>query len=197
MAVTAYPDRARNEIYNMLFADDPEVFKAAEQGDPAEVAADDSAESRVRAVAFRRLKQSGTSSPLEPPPLLGVVVEIALDEGLDTLAAYADGRVRYINHAGGMTIVEEGNLLAAQVEALMLAAQPVVNAIGPWTGERQPPPPTGQARLTFLVGGELYLGQGPFGALAGDAMAGPVLTAATTLLMAVTALPQGGSKPGA
>jgi hypothetical protein len=189
-AVRAYADDSRNDLYNLLFADDPAAFAASESGDPGVVAADDSAESRLRAVAFRRLKESGVASPLDPPPLLGVVVEIAMDEGLDTLAAYADDRVRYINHAGGVSIVEEGSVLAAQVQALMLAAQPVVDAIGPWTEPRQAPPPTGQARLTFLVGGELYLGQGPFEALAADPMAGPVLRAATMLLTTLVALPR-------
>jgi hypothetical protein len=192
MPVTAYTDRATNEIYNLLFADDVDAFKAADSGDPAAVAADESAESRLRAVAFRRLAAVGAPAPVDPP-LLGVVVEISMDEGLDTLAAYADGQVRYINHARGMTIVEEPRLLLAQVEALMLVCRPVVAAIGPWQGERQPPPPADQARLTFLVGGDLYLGQGPFEALAADAMAGPVLRVATTLLQAIVALPHGGA----
>ena len=117
-----------------------------------------------------------------------MIVEIALDEGLDTLAAYADGRIRYINHAGGMTIVEEGSPLRAQVDGLLLASQSVVARIGPWEGDRLPPPPTGQARLTFLVGGDIYFGQAPFEALAADPMAGPVLSTATALLTALVAL---------
>jgi hypothetical protein len=184
-AVEAYPDRARNEIYNMLFADDVVALKpATPDGDLATVAADVEAESRVRAVAFRRLKAEGKPAPANAP-LLGVVVEIALDEGLDTLAAYADGRIRYINHAGGMSMVEDGTPLRAQADGLLLAAQAVVARIGPWQGDRLPPPPTGQARLTFLVEGELYFGQAPFEALAADPMAGPVLSTATALLTAL------------
>jgi hypothetical protein len=186
-AVQAYPDRARNEIYNLLFADDVEALKpATPTADPATVAADDEAESRVRAVAFRRLKSEGRT-PDGDPPLLGTVVEIALDEGLDTLAAYADGRIRYINHAGGMSMVEDGTALRAQVDGLLLASQSVVARIGPWQGDRLPPPPTGQARLTFLVGGDLYFGQAPFAALQGDPLAGPVLNTATALLSALVA----------
>jgi hypothetical protein len=60
-----------------------------------------------------------------------------------------------------------------------------------------PPPPTGQARLTFLVGGELYFGQAPFDALAGDSMAGPVLNTATALLSALVALQGEGASSGA
>jgi hypothetical protein len=185
---TAYPDRARNEIYNLLFADDIDALKpATPDSDLAVVAADEEAESRVRAVAFRRLKASG-QAPAGDAPLLGVVVEMALDEGLDTLAAYADGRIRYINHAGGMSMVEDGTPLRAQVDGLLLASQRVVEKIGPWEGDRMPPPPTGQARLTFLVGGDIYFGQAPFAALAGDELAGPVLNSATALLSALVAL---------
>jgi hypothetical protein len=43
-AVDAYPDRARNEIYNLLFADDVDALKPAlPEADLAEVAADDEA----------------------------------------------------------------------------------------------------------------------------------------------------------
>jgi hypothetical protein len=190
--VTAYDQPALNELYNLLFADDPAAFAdlIGEQ-DPATLAADDEAESRLRVAAFRLLKAAGAPPPIQPP-LLGVIVEVALEAGLDTLAAYADDRLRYINHGGGVSIVEAGSPLAAQVEAVMLAAAPVVAAIGPWQGDRQPPPPTGQARLTFLVGAELYFGQGPAAALAGDALAGPVLRTATTLLAVLANLAPAG-----
>lgn len=189
--VTAYPDRARNEMYNLLFADDVDALKpATADADLVTVAADDEAESRVRVVAFRRLKAEG-KRPRGEAPLLGVVVEIALDEGLDTLAVYADGRIRYINHAGGMSMVEDGTPLRAQVDGLLLASQSVVGKIGPWQGDRLPPPPTGQARLTFLVGGDIYFGQAPFEALASDPMAGPVLNTATALLSALVAFQDG------
>lgn len=186
--VQAYDDRARNEIYNLLFADDVDALKPATPDvDLTTVAADDEAESRVRVVAFRRLKTEG-KAPHGDPPLLGVIVEIALDEGLDTLAAYADGRIRYINHAGGMSMVEDGTPLRAQVDGLLLVSQSIVGKIGPWQGDRLPPPPTGQARLTFLVGGDIYFGQAPFAALANDPLAGPVLNTATALLSAIVAL---------
>ena len=189
--VTAYPDRARNEIYNLLFADDVDALKpATPDADLATVATDDEGESRVRVVAFRRLKAAG-KTPAGDAPLLGVIVEIALDEGLDTLAAYADGRIRYINHAGGMSMVEAGTPLRAQVDGLLLVSQSVVGKIGPWQGDRLPPPPAGQARLTFLVGGDIYFGQAPFEALANDPMAGPVLNTATALLSALVAFQRG------
>lgn len=192
--ITAYSDPALNQIYNLLFADDVDAFPMVEQSATTEALAatadDETAESRVRVVAYRRLAERG-APPSAEPPLLGTIVEIALDEGLDTLAAYADGGVRYINHAGGVSIVESGGPLTAQVEAVLLTSKRVVAAIGPWQGDRLPPPQTGEARLSFLVGGQLYFGQGQFAALARDGLAGPVLATATTLLSTVVALPKG------
>jgi hypothetical protein len=193
--VTAYSDPALNTLYNLLFADDVDAFPMVEASAPTEelaaTADDDSVESRVRVVAFRRLAQRGVPPPAQLP-LLGTIVEIGLHEGLDTLAAYADGGARYINHAGAVSIVEGGGPLAAQVEAVLLTSKRAVAAIGPWQGERLPPPSTDQARLTFLVGGQLYFGQGPFDALASDGLAGPVLATATTLLSVIAVLPKGG-----
>jgi hypothetical protein len=194
MAVdNAYPDPALNQLYNLLFADDVGAFPMVEASATTEaltsVAEDDKVESRVRVVALRRLAERGVP-PSVKPPLLGAIVEIGLHEGLDTLAAYADGGARYINHAGGVSIVEPGGPLTAQVEAVLLTAKRVVAAIGPWQGERLPPPSTDEARLTFLVGGQLYFGQGPFGALANDALAGPVLATATALLRTIAMLPK-------
>ena len=187
--VEAYPDRARNEIYNLLFADDVDALKpATPKADLAAVATDEDAESRVRVVAFRRLRAGGKAPPGDPP-LLGMIVEIALDEGLDTLAAYADGRIRYINHAGGMSIVEDGTAAARagrRPAAGVAVGRRQDRAVGRAIGCRLRL--TGQARLTFLVGGDIYFGQAPFEALAGDPMAGPVLNTATALLSALVAL---------
>lgn len=194
---SAYAEPSLNQLYNLLFADDVDAFATLTEGkDPGTLAGDESAESRLRVVAYRQLKSAG-EPPAVDPPLLGVIVEIAMEGGLDTLAAYADGRVRYINHAGGVVVVEEGSMLASQVGALLLAARPVVAAIGPWQDDRLAPPPAGEARLTFLVGGDIYFGQAPFAALATDGLAGPVIAAATTLLQAVVALPGAGQSANA
>src|SRR4051812_37575599 len=113
------PDPAA-ALYDLVFADDEASFIA--DGGPqlhpglepdAAVAAttalamDDSAESRLRILAFRRLARAGTAAMPSPLPLLGVVVEIGLDDGPDLLAAHPDGRVRYLNHAGPVAVVED------------------------------------------------------------------------------------------
>jgi len=189
-----YGDESRDLVYDLLFADDAAAFRATgigfepDAGVPAltKLAGDDTAESRIRALAFRSLRELGATP--EPLPLLGVIVEVGLDEGLDTLAAYADGRARYINHAAGVSVVEGGGPIAAHVEAVIEAARPVAAAIGPWTDERRPPPGAGMLRLSFLVGDELRFGEGRLDLMAGDPMAGPVFAAATRLLVRLTEL---------
>jgi hypothetical protein len=193
-----YAGRPPEGLYDLLFADDgrrlakpldEQLPDSPTAADLARVANDASVESRLRAVAFRRLRHAGGDAPQTPLPLLGVIVEIGLDAGLDVLAAYADHRVRYLNHAGRVAVIEDQALLAEEVDALLEAARPVVAAIGPWDGERRPAPTAGVLRLSFLVGDDLYFGEGPVEALANDAMAGPVFGAATRLLVRITSLP--------
>jgi hypothetical protein len=200
-----YGDSAASAIYHLLFADDLAAFAPhgdrepapwqvlllGEAGDAArihELADDATQESRVRALAYGRLRAMGQAVPAKV--LLGVVVEVPLDGGLDTLAAYADGSVRYVNQSGAMSIFEGPvPALAPHVAAVLEAAQPIVARIGPADGPRPPPPPAGHMRLTFLVSDGLYFGEGPMGALMGDALAGPLVTAATGLLQATVAMP--------
>lgn len=189
-----YGEPAANDIYHLLFCDDAAAF-APSHGEPESaqharaVAQDTAAESRVRMLAFNWLRAHGHA--VADRELLGVIVEVALDDGLDTLAAYADGRVRYVNHTGRMSIVE-GPLpaLTPTVDALFAASRNVVSRIGPWDQDRLPPPKQGNVRLTFLVADGLYFGEGPRAVFERDAMAGPVLAAATQLLVAVVNLSQ-------
>ena len=61
--------------------------------------------------------------------------------GLDTLAAFADEGVRYINHTGKMSIFE-GPIaaLSPAVNRLLEAARAVVARIGPGTSRACPRP---------------------------------------------------------
>ena len=51
-------------------------------------------------------------------PILGVVLDVPLDEGVDTLAAYADGTARYINHSG-RTIIWESPSASGEMRELV------------------------------------------------------------------------------
>jgi len=197
-----YPLDASNAIYNLLFCDDvprfiakpgetPTPWQAALASSPPDVktlqtmAADRSQEGRIRYLAYQRLRQSG--HPVPAKQLLGVIVEVPLDGGLDTLAAYSEGGVRYINQSGKMVVAEGETSFLPLVEALLAASQPVVDNIGPWKEARRAPPTRGNIRLTFLVSDGLYFGEGSSNVMQRDQLAAPVIRKATELLQAVVA----------
>ena len=149
--------------------------------------ADDSKqEGRIRYLAYTRLRVIGEKVPAKH--LLGVIAEMPVPGGLDTLAAYSEGGVRYINHTSKLAFFEGVLTLRPYVENLFAVAEPLVSRIGPWQEARRPPPKAGRARLTFLVSDGLYFGEGPMGAMERDAMAGPVLQKAVVLLQAAVAM---------
>lgn len=209
-AFAPYGDTAASAIYHLLFADDPTAFAArdgsraapwqvllaASPGDAAAIrklAEDAAQESRVRALACLWLRTHGESVPERT--LFGAVVEVPLEDGLDVLAVYGDGGVRYINKSGAMSIFEGAvPALQAEVQAVLAAARAVVARIGPWDQPRLPPPVAGNVRLSFVVSDGLYFGEGPYRALAQDGLAGPLLRHATALLQAVVAMPRAGAE---
>jgi hypothetical protein len=113
-------------------------------------------------------------------------VEMTGPDGTDTLAVFADGTARYINHSGKMVIVEsQTNPFEEENKNLIHSSKPVVAAIGPWEKQRLPAPARGIFRMTFLVSDGLYFGQGPMGAMQKDRRAEPVVTASTRLLLKI------------
>lgn len=187
-------------MYNLLFCDDLDLFRNPKTETPAavwktllaeppdkaallDVAAQESQEGRLRALAYNRLRWEGEAIPVKT--LLGVIVEVPLEQGLDVLAAFSDGGVRYLNQSGKIAVFEgEGTPVTEPAKALLETARPIIDRIGPWTEQRLPPPVIGNVRMTFLVSDGLYFGEGPFAALQKDDMAGPLLAQAFELLQA-------------
>jgi hypothetical protein len=198
-----YKDGPANHVYNLLFCDDPEIWRNGTTSDgsalavalredsaPADVrrvADDEAVESRIRALAFNWLRRHGQAVPAKT--LLGTIVEVPLQGGLDTLAAFGDGGVRYINQSGKIGVFDGGvAALQPTIDALLAASRVLVGKIGPWEKPRLNPPKAGNVRLTFLVSDGLYFGEGPYADLARDGLGGPVLAAARQLLEQVVAL---------
>jgi len=192
-----YAQEHVNFFYNLLFCDDLELFRRNDTpaGEPwttllaatpdlaalSRIAGDESGEGRVRALAYKRLRDAGQAVPSRK--LLGVIVEVPLDGGLDVLAAFCEGGVRYLNQSGKIAIFEgAGNPVEALAKELVSISQAVVDRIGPWEKSRLPPPKAGNVRLSFLVSDGLYFGEGPFELFQRDPMAGPVLGKASQLL---------------
>ncbi len=198
-----YAQPHANVIYHLLFCDDPALFAPAPGEVPmpwqklvtqdtsdakavAAIAADENEESRIRVLAFNWLRTHGHA--VEKGTLLGVIVEVPLERGLDVLAAYPDARVRYINQTGKMSLFEcVTGPMDATVRLLLGAAQKAVSQIGPWEKPRLPAPRAGNVRLTFLVSDGLYFGEGPFSILEREPMAAPILRHAGELLKLVVA----------
>ena len=194
-----YSDQSTNLIYQLLFCDRLDLYKenysvdregpwsalfsaAADPAPLVAIAEDEGQESRVRMLAFNALRVAGVSVP--PKQYLGTIIEVPLAEGLDTMAVFADGGARYINHAGKVIVVEGSpNPFDDEINAVIEASKPIVAAIGPWDKERLPPPDEGNIRLSFLVSDGLYFGEGPMAAMQGDGLAGPLISAATRLLV--------------
>lgn len=117
--------------------------------------------------------------------LYGVVLDVPMDQGLDTLAAYADYSCRYLNWSGKGTIWEHPtDALDQLIDRLFEAGRTLVAQIGPWHGPRPRLPPR-MARISLLCPGGLYFGQAAYAVLLEDAMAAPVLKAGTALLQAL------------
>ena len=197
-----YPNESLNLIYDLLFCDDLNLFKnnISDQSAPpwntlfstnrnkeelVKLVDDDQTESRVQILACNTLLAEGHAFNFQQ--LFGVIVEVAMEEGLDVIAAYSDGSARYINYSGKVIVLESPTEQSdALIDDLLNAGNEVVQKIGPWDKERLPFPPAGQVRLTFLVSDGLYFGQGPFDVLAEDPMGGPVINAAAELMKYLT-----------
>jgi hypothetical protein len=196
-----YAQSETNFIYQLLFCDDPELFRPRPgtqpapwhrllfdaQPDPAAVRAlaeDQNQESRIRILACNWLLRNRQEVPKKE--LLGIVVEVPLDRGLDVLAAYADGRIRYINQTGRPVVFESAPAnVSAQAGKLLAASRAAIAQIGPWDRPRLPPPKQGRIRLTFLVSDGLYFGEGPLPGMDRDPIAAPVISEAGKLLQMV------------
>lgn len=199
-----YADDAANSIYNMLFCDLPALFepeaagvparwKATLQAEPADretlraLAENAGHDGRVRALAYRRLRVSGATVPRGV--LLGVITEVGLPQGLDTLAAFSEGGVRYLNFSGKMVFVEGAVPQTRELlPRLFAAAQVAVDTLKPLAAARRAPPANGFIRFTFLTSDGMYFGEGPIEAMASDGMGGPIVRYATELMQTVVGM---------
>jgi hypothetical protein len=192
-----YENDSVNQIYDLLFCDNLELYRSnsaaseypwtvvldnnADDGDLRSVIEDGNVEARVKLLASRVLLTRGR--PLADKRIYGVIAEVAMNEGLDVLAAYEDRTARYLNYSGKVIVWEtktpESNEL---INDLFLAARKVVDEIGPWDKDRLPAPKAGNARISFLVSDGLYFGEAPFEMLAGDPLGGQVIDRAGRLM---------------
>jgi len=149
-------------------------------------------ESRVHLQTWCCLREKKVA----PPPDLadkiqGMVVEVAVEDGVDLVAAYGDHSARYFNYAGGGIIWEsqEGEINQL-IDALLLCGQNIVNVTGVWDRPRPSTPGKGMARVNALTFGGLHFGQAELSVLAVDPLGGPAIQAALALMQALIASQQ-------
>lgn len=172
------------EIYQLLFADNFDAFKEMQEVYPClfttspdkqellSLAQDKATESRVRVLAYRKLKELNALP--EEKEVLAVIAENHFEDGgMDTVAVYLDGGVRYINQSGAM-IFSEVFIDEEMQNRVFDLARKIVPCIGPLDGERLPPPAPGMFRVTFLVNGSIYFGQAPVDMAFEDEIMGPL-----------------------
>ncbi|HWZ04443.1 MAG TPA: hypothetical protein VNX40_12590 [Mucilaginibacter sp.] len=197
-SASPYKDAATNLIYELLFCDDISLYKnnnqqpdsypwnilfsgTANAPDLLKIIADNDIESRVKILACN--KMIANSQKINKKELLGVIVEVGLDNGLDVLASFSDGTARYINQMGGIIIWEAvDDTSNSLTKKLFNNSLNVVMQIGPWNEPRRPHPPKGTVRITFLVSDGLYFGEGTMKVLFSDPLAGPALSSAMELM---------------
>ncbi len=157
-----------------------------------EIASRPGLESRHYLQAWHFLRELGVEpTGAQAKEVYGVVVEVALDKGLDIVATYTDRTARYFNFSGAAVIWERpDNSLDEPIESLLNAGRAVVAQIGPWEQARPPAPPKGQIRINMLTPSGLHFGQGPFDVLSADPRGGPLIAAATQLMQALIAKTQ-------
>lgn len=146
-------------------------------------------ESRHYAQAWHFLRSQGVRPPAEIERLLlGVIVEVPVQSGLDLVAAYPDHHARYYNFTGSGIIWEHPNAsLDPAIDALLQAGRLIASTVGIWEGPRPPAPPMEQVRVNVISPSGLHFGQGPSQAMGQDALAGPVFRAALALMQQLIA----------
>lgn len=197
-----YNESSTNLMYNLLFCDDLNLYKAHTQSpnaypfdilfaatntatDLQKIIEDPNADPRVKMLAYNKQLASGRTP--HKKELLAVIVEVGLDDGLDVLASFTNGTARYINQTGKILIWEITDSKANELTRNLFAkSEHVINYIGPWNKPRRPYPTKGNTRITFLVSNGLYFGEAPTDALFSDPLASPALTAATQLMQYLT-----------
>jgi hypothetical protein len=198
-----YKDSSANLIYNLLFCDDIELYKANNKSPHSypfdilfsgtstaahlqKIIDDSGADPRIKALAYNR--QCAMGHRPDKKILLAVIVEVGLDGGLDVLASFSNGTARYINQTGKILIWENTTDARANelTSDLFAKSRQIVDQIGPWDKPRKPHPPRGNTRITFLVSDGLYFGEGSSNAFFADPLAAPALMSAAQLMQYLT-----------
>lgn len=153
------------------------------------VAVDARLEPRMRLEAWTALRGlNALPAPSEAAKFEGVVVEVIVSTGRDTVAAYVDKSAVYISSTGYTISIAPNVALVPQIDAVIAAGRVSQRRIGPWMSAQTPPLPyNGEARVSILTAWGLSFGQGPIDSIARDPRSADAFNAANALLQAMIA----------
>lgn len=140
-------------------------------------------ESRLHAQAWHLARLAGVDPGSAGRRVLGVIVDMHTEEGLDTLAGFLDGSARYLNYSGAGVVWEAPDAdVRRRVDDLLLAGEEVLRLTEPVAPPRPGPPGHGGAMISVLTPGGIHVGTGSVYHLSNDSHGGPVIAAAGNLL---------------
>lgn len=122
-----------------------------------QLAEDSFGESRARLLAWTALRDAGVKPPAsQASQVLGCIIEVPVDDGLDVLAAYADGSTRFLSHGGEVILHEMRGDPPDDVSKLLAEAYPLLAVPpAPRDPEAEEPPPD-RVRLSALSANGLH-----------------------------------------
>lgn len=113
-------------------------------------------ESRVHLWAWKALRRLGEKpSANEGRETRGVVIEVPMDDGYDTLAVYPDGQVRYINYTGKIAVWDApDDRFKSAIKNILQTAQQFVNKTS--VLEKHKPVKFGFVQISILTFNGIY-----------------------------------------
>ena len=91
----------------------------------------------------------------------GVILEVGLDTGVDVLVAFADGRARFLNSNGDISMWEGGaGATSARVVTLLGLAEPLARNTAAQSTGRLPSPPEGEIRISVFSAAGMHVVEG-------------------------------------
>ena len=144
-------------------------------------------EARVYAQAWQCLRQLGVSpDSTTAAEVYGIVVEVGLNAGLDSVAAYSDHSARYFNHSGAAVIWEtETAEMNQRIDACLEVAEFVRSRTEPGDGPHPAPPGEGMMLVNVLTPAGIHFGAGPMDTMQTDPMGAAVTQSALDLMQAL------------
>lgn len=148
------------------FAEAYQYLKAGKTNDTKrclkEILSNPEAEVREKLLAWRALRALGEKPPANvADQVQGVVMEVPIDNAIDTLAAYADGRARYVNGNGVGVILWDStdeSSVTTQAKKLIKAAEPLVENAPVY--DQHLPAKNSVIRLSILTYGGIHVREG-------------------------------------